>query len=106
MSETQKLKPLFLIKPKTMSRADIRRAEKLTGIVIVECEQPESARFLDAPPDAGLDVQARAALSLMRYIVANGSGATATFYKGDLTRFFIDALLTAPTPKSVAPVKR
>ena len=55
-------KVLFLVKPNTVSREDITRAEQLSMICIIECAEPESARFLEPPLDAGLDRQARAGL--------------------------------------------
>lgn len=108
MSETNqkpKVKPLFLVSPKAISARDIRRAEQECGICIVECSDPETARFLEPPIDAEMDVQARAALSLMRYITANTSGTSTTFYASTLTKFFVDALLQAPKPASVPRVK-
>lgn len=82
MSESR-MKPLFLVKPGTMSRADIRRAEKLAGVCIVECADPEGSRYSDPPIDAEIDVQARAALSLLRVILRQESP---TFHRGDLTK--------------------
>lgn len=47
MSDDKKprMKPLFLIPPKSMSAKDIRRAERLAGIVIAECSDAPSARL-------------------------------------------------------------
>lgn len=82
-------KPLFIVKPGTMSKRDILRAEKQAFICVVECSEPDSVRFLEAPPDAGLDVQARAALSLMR-MVTNGTGP---YQRGELLKWFVDQIL-------------
>src|SRR5579859_2535047 len=96
-----KLKPLFIVKPKTMQRRDIRRAEEQAGICIVECSDPESTRFLEPPPDAGLAIQARAALSLMRFVVASAG----PFQRGELLKWFVDQLLnTKSVPATVPPV--
>jgi hypothetical protein len=84
------LKPLFLVKPGSVSRKDIARAEKHSGICIVECSEPETARYQELPMAYDLNDQARAALSLMRMVV---SANTVDFKRGDLTKWFIDALL-------------
>ena len=96
-----RLKPLFLVKPKTMSARDIQRAEKLAGVCIVECADPETARFLEPPIDANIDVQARAALSLMRYIVKSTGNSTTTHYGATLIKMFVETILSAPTPAVV-----
>jgi hypothetical protein len=88
------VKPLFIVKPGSMSRADIRRAEKQAFICVVECDAPDAVRFLEPPPNAGLDVQARAALSLMRF-VTNGVGP---FQRGELLKWFVDAILNYKNP--------
>jgi hypothetical protein len=94
-------KPLFIVKPGTMSRADIKRAEKLAAICVVECSDPDAVRFLEPPPDAGLDVQARAALSLVR-LVTNGTGP---YQRGELLKWFVDQILNFKgAPATVPPV--
>ena len=102
MSEPSKAKPLFLVKPDTMSRADIRRAERLCGICIVECKTPDEARFLDPPLDAQIDVQARAALALTRIVVQHQE---TTFTRSTLLKWFVSHL-TDQAPGAVTPVKR
>ena len=87
------LRPLFLIPFGAMTRSDIRRAEKLTGACIVECKNPTEARFLEPPLDAQLDVQARAALSLMRTVIAHNDQ---NFSRGTLTKWFVDQLINPP----------
>lgn len=104
-AKSARLKPLFLIKPNSMSARDIRRAEKLAGICIAECEAPEAARFLEPPIDADIDVQARAALSLMRYIVTETSTTTAMFYGSTLIKRFVDMVIASPRPPVVPHVK-
>lgn len=102
----QRKAPLFLIKPKSMNANAIRRAEKMCGIVIAECEDPGSVRLLEPPIDADMDAQARAALSLFRYVSASTTNATTTFYGANLIKFFVDALLTSSQPSRVEKVKR
>jgi hypothetical protein len=103
MSENRQLKPLFLVKPDSMSRKDINRAERLSGICIVECKDPDSARYSEPPLTANLDDQARAALSLMRTVVNHPNS---NFTRGELTKWFIDSLLSWNAPKTVTPVAR
>ena len=95
-----KLKPLFVVKPKTMTRRDINRAEKHAGIIVVECEDPEQARFLEPPIDAEIDVQARGALDLMRVVA---SGTTINYSRDWLVTWFVNALMRERRPE---PVKR
>lgn len=91
-------KPLFIVKPGSMSRNDISRAERQAGICVVECAEPDAVRFLDSPPDAGMDLQARAALSLTR-MITNSPGP---FQRGELLKWFVDQLLNfKATPPSV-----
>lgn len=96
------LRPLFLIKPGTMSRKDISRAERLAGICIVECGEPDAARFCEAPLGADLDEQARAALSLMRTVISHPD---TNFTRGSLTKWFVAELLTWKQPPKVPLVK-
>lgn len=90
MNMADAVRPLFLVKPKSMSRRDINRAEKMSGICIVECAEPDTARYSEPPLDAQIDLQARAALSLMRIIMRSNN---TTFYRQDITKWFIDAIL-------------
>lgn len=102
----ERIKPLFLVKPKSMSRRDIRRAEKEAGIVIVECEEPQTTRLLEPPIDQEIEVQARAALQLMRYVLNNTAGPTTTFYGSNLVKFFVDAMIYQPPPSRVEKVAK
>lgn len=94
--------PMFLVKPGTVSQKDIRRAERFCGVCIIECADPDSAKYSEAPLGADLDEQARAALALMRIIIASDSP---TFHRGDLTKWFVAQLLSNRKPDSVAKVK-
>lgn len=105
MSDEQKepiVKPLFLIKPRTMSPDDIKRVEEQCGIVIVECEEPDAVRLLEPPVSADISEQARASLQVMRKILALPDG---TMNRGQVTRWFVELML-APVPERVARVKR
>lgn len=104
-----KARPLFIVKPKTMSRTDIRRAEKLTGICVVECDDPASVRLLEPPIDAEIGLQARAALKIFRMMVNGGQHNTVTYNKSDVMRWFLDMLIAGspiPEPPRVPPVKK
>lgn len=101
MSESNRLQPLFLVKPGTVSRADIKRAEKLGGVCIIECAEPESARYSEPPITADIDVQARAAISLMRFII---DAPSPEFKRGDLTKLFVQILLKGKYPTETTPV--
>lgn len=92
------LKPMFLVKPDTVSRRDINRAEKHCGICIIECADPDSARYSEAPLGADLDEQARAALSLMRKVL---SVTDQNFTRGQLTKWFVEEILHSPTIETV-----
>ncbi len=98
--------PMFLVKPGSMSQGDIERAEAKCGIVVVECEAPESVRLLEPPVDADIDLQARAALSLMRWVSASYSSQTPNFSGAMLIKHFVDILLESSRPESVSKVKK
>ena len=99
---SENVKPLFLITPDTISAADIERAEKECGIVIVACSSPETARFLEPPATATVSDQARAALSLMRVII-NGEKLESYWTQGTLVRWFVRQLIDG---KPIEPVRK
>ena len=94
------LKPLFLIKPGSVSRKDIRRVESGCGICMVECADPDAARYSEPPLGADLDEQARAALSLLRMVM---DSPTPDFKRADLTRWFVNEILRSRKPDTVKP---
>lgn len=96
------LKPLFLVKPGTVSQKDIRRAERLTGIVFVECSEPDSARYMEPPLHVGIDAQSRAALSLVRIIMKHPN---ADLNRGAITKWFVELLMDGEVPTPVEKVK-
>ena len=103
MSDDKRLRPLFLAKPGSISRKDILRAERICGICIIECIDPDAARFCEPPLGANLDEQARAALDLMRLIVHSDKSS---FTGGDLTKWFVGQLLSWNKPPEVKRVPR
>ncbi len=105
-TETKRVKPLFLITPGAMKPRDLRRIENECGVVIAECKAPESVRLVEPPIDADMDAQARAALALARMLVFHDSSINTTFNRGDLIRFFTNALMAYPQPKVIQKAKR
>lgn len=103
MDQPQKAMAVLLVRPKTISRKDIERAERIGGICIVECADPESARFVEAPALVErLEVQARAALWLLRRVV---EGQEQQFSRGELTKWFVGALLDGKRPDPAPSVR-
>lgn len=97
-----KIRPIFIVKPGTMSREDIQRAEDQGGICIVECSEPEAARFLDPPMlSADYDAQMTAAWRLMRYVIDNTDSSIKSFNGYDLQRLLLRFLLDGSPIKSV-----
>jgi len=96
-------KPLFLALPGSISRRDILRAERQCGICIIECKDPSATRYSEPPLGADLEEQARAALSLMRMII---SAPKTDFSRAEMTKWFVNELLTWNRPKDVEPVQR
>lgn len=96
--------PLFLVKPGTIKRADIRRAEKNCGITIVECTEPDAARYSQPPITANIPEHAQAALELFRWIARAESHTS--FNQRDMTKFFVEVLLRGHKPATVESVKQ
>lgn len=101
-----KTRPLFLVKPQSISPADIKRAERLAGICIIECVDPEAARLLEPPLDADMDRQARAALALMRYVASYKAENNNHFTVGTLQKFILDVLVKESQPSKVPVIKK
>lgn len=100
MSDPKPL-PVLIVKPKTISRADIKRAEEQGFLCIIECKEPESARFLEPPVHADIGPMAEAAVRLMRIVLSS----SATWTRGDLAKQWAHILLNEQMPKPVPPVK-
>ena len=100
---SDKLKALFLVKPNSVSRKDIKRVEQQCGICIVECTDTDAARYSEPPLGADLDSQARAALELLRVVLRS---STPDFKRGDLLRWFVDELVNNQKPVDVGKVKK
>lgn len=94
-------KPIFLVKPGTVSKEDIKRAERMACVCIVECTEPEAARFLIPPPVGDISAQGIAALKVMHWL---STKADTTVYKSTLTNFFTQLMVEQATP--VLSVKR
>ena len=101
MSEQRKLQPMFLVAPGSISVKDKRRAERLCGICIVECKDTASAKYSDVPMGADLDDQARAALTLMRFVVTTPQ---ANFTRAEIIKWFVEELTNWRTPEKVGKV--
>lgn len=94
-------KPIFLVKPNTISKEDIKRAERMASVCIVECTEPEAARFLVPPPLGDISAQGVAALRVLQWVATNANG---TVYRSDLTNYFTRLILEQAKP--VLPVKQ
>ena len=104
MSEDKKWAlPLLIVKPGTVSKRDIARAEKSAFILIVECVEPESVRFLAPPPPATLSDQAAAAMELMRVVLR--ADAAAQWTSRDLARSWSRILTGESAPRGPEKVK-
>lgn len=90
-------KALFLVKTGTMSKEDIKRAERMTGVCIVECEDPATARFLVPPPVADITTQADAAMKVLTWIAGLNDS---TVFRSQITGYFT-RLLCQPAPQAV-----
>ena len=90
-------KSLFLVKSGTMSKDDIKRAELMTGVCIVECEEPGSARFLVPPPTADITLQADAAMKVLTWIAGLSNQQV---WRSEITAYFTK-LLCQPSPQAV-----
>jgi hypothetical protein len=94
--------PVFIVKKDTISPKDIRRMERLAHICVVESTDVHAVRLLEPPEDADVPAQARAALQLFRIVKDHGN---TTFYRSDLTKWFLNFLMDAP-PDRVERVKK
>lgn len=89
--------PVLIVKPNTVSKADIRRAEKQGFILIVECSEPESVRFVQPPMDADIPAQSAAALELLRVVMEKDSSTNVTV--GFITKRWASILMNYLPPK-------
>lgn len=93
--------PVVIVKPGTVSKKDIERAEKKGMLCIIECAEPESVRFLDPPAGTQIEERARAAYKLMRVIVTTPQH----WSRSDLIAMWSNFLINYDEPKRVEPVK-
>lgn len=104
MSTEVQMKPVFLIAPGSITKRDIKRIEKLSGVVVAECSNAGLARFLEPPITAvPLEAHAAAAIKLARHIV---NTEQASFYKADLVRWFVQMLISQPGIDKVAAIPK
>jgi hypothetical protein len=99
MSEKRHM-PVLMVKPGTVSKKDIELARNLGFILIIECSEPEAARFVEPPIPANMDDQTRACVDLFRYIIDCG-GRDTTLYRADLVARWVRALMQGKRPESV-----
>lgn len=104
MSEKRHM-PILMVKPGTVSKKDIELARNLGFILIIECDEPEAARFVEPPIPASMDDQTRACLDLFRYVMDTGNRDT-VFYKVDLVQRWVRALTQGKRPDSVPPTEK
>lgn len=99
------MKPLFIIKPGSMSPQDIKRAERFAGLVIVECADPSAVRLLEPPLDKDVPAQAQAALQLMRKVTKWTTSGDCNFSRHWLMQGFLDTLIMDEPPPPPLPVQ-
>ena len=88
-------KPLFLIKPGTIKKEDIARVERHSGVCIVECEDPEGARFLTQLPTGDISAQGYAALKVLDWIA---SQTETSIYRSQITQYFTRLIIEQAKP--------
>lgn len=94
--------PLLIVKAKSVTRADIQRAARLAGVCIVECTEPEGARYAEPPLGVAPDRHAAACMALVDYIVTttpNPGCTSVTFDRGRLVERLVRLLM----PPALAP---
>lgn len=90
MPQEQRTRPVVIIEPGAMSKRDVERMNK-AGITVVEAKNPPAIRFLDPPP-YDRDQQERAAISLCRVLMTNGSANTA-YYRSSIAEMYVKLLI-------------
>lgn len=95
------IKPIIIIQPGAMSKRDVKRMND-AGITVVEAKDPQSIRFLD-PPRASYAEQERAAISLCRTLLSNGSAST-QYYRSTISEMWVAALLNGGALKNMEAV--
>lgn len=101
---SDKIMPVLIVKPNSLSRRDIARMEKAGFILVVECKEPEACRFLEPPSSTDIEPQARAALSLIRQVV-NHSNDNPMWDKNTIGNWWAQILMAETKPKTVEKVK-
>lgn len=88
-------KPLFLVKPGTISKEDIKRAERMACVCIVECSEPEAARYLVPPLQGDITAQGVAALKVLQWIAELDSSQ---IWKNQITTYFTKLIIAQAQP--------
>ena len=91
---------LFLVKTGSISKDDIKRAERMTGVCIVECEDPGAARFMVPPPVADITLQADAAMRVLTWVSGLNQQQV---WRSEITAYFTQ-LICQPSPQAVKKV--
>lgn len=100
----ESFKPLFFIEPKSMTAADIKRAEGC-GIYIVECVNPTAIRQCQPEPLSMLEDKAKAALAFISWAVVYPDAAV-KWGRADIAYNFMQFLLQSDKPKDVQQIKQ
>lgn len=88
-------KPLFLVKPGTMTQEDIKRAERMACVCIVECAEPEAARYLVPPLAGDITAQGVAALRVLQWIADTDASQ---IWKNQITSYFTKLIIQQAQP--------
>lgn len=64
----EKMKPVIVLPKEEMLEEDIEHLRE-NGLCVVECEHPESVRFMEPPP-GGYGESERAAIELFRHLMS------------------------------------
>ncbi len=99
----EKLKPVVILPPKSMTKADMQQLRE-AGICVVECKKPSEVRFLDPPP-CGYELRNQAAIKMFLKIVNNE--VPSIFTRDDYKKTCFDIMCAdlrakaTPAPKAV-----
>lgn len=102
MNEPIKIKPVIILPPGEMTQKDIAEL-KDNGFCVVVAKRPDAVRFME-PPLQSYPAPERAALKLVRFIVANRTNGPQAY--NDLTERLCDYLIegTPLQKQAVTPV--
>lgn len=69
-----RMKPVIVLPPKSVSKADIKELRE-NGICVIVAKDPSVVRFIEPPPN-GYNEQEKAAIKLCRYLVRRDNTAS------------------------------